>query len=744
MKGVLLGTVASGCLLFSVAGYAAESSGEPAPADQSGKETPVKAASKKSSDETSIETITVTARKVDENLKDVPISVSVIGADQIQARGATQMSDLQFAVPNFTFNGPDTSVQPSVTIRGINVDQRSAGVEAGYGIYIDGVLAGRVSSLNQDLFDIERVEILRGPQGTLFGKNTIAGAINVVTAEPTDELQVKATTRIGNYGERYGGAYVSGPIVEDKLYGKFTIYDTKHDGYVENVTTGSHPDNDDRWGTRGALRFAPVGSGYDFTLAADYMKRDRISYLNEILAESPGFATAYPGYTPGIRTINSNRDRNELQKQGGLSLTGNFDLTDVLKLTSVTAYRGSSSDYGSDYDNRAIDLTQFNLTLDEHEFSQEVRVASQRIGDFDFLVGAYYFNGTTKQYQEIVSGTDIGVVLPLPAGYVVTSNSARVQTKSYAAFTNANWYLTDRLTANLGARYTHETKDLVFNVNDLFTPFILTDYRDSLSSNDVSPTASLVYKLTPEMNVYTTISQGFKSGGWNAEFVTNTNIAFKDEKVTNYEAGLKGQWLNGRLAGSVSVFHLDYKDLQVTQTDPVTNRPFTTNAGRATSNGFEVEATVVPLSGLVFTAGAGYSHATYDQYKAGSVSYDGKRLVNSPLWTLNLSGTYTVQLPSIESEAYLRVDYGYRGSSYDTAANLDTNYTPSNQVVNARLGMNCQNWEGALYVNNALNRDDYRNYFSGNSLISGVIPVNQTTVNYLPPRTFGLELTYKY
>lgn len=692
--------------------------------------------------------IIVSARKSEERLQDVPASISVVSKEQMKEQGVAEIRDLQYAIPNFSMNGADTSVQPSITLRGINVDQRSVGIEAGYGVYIDGVIAGRVSALNQDVLDIERVEVLRGPQGTLFGRNTIAGAINIVTSTPGDELRFGVTGEAGNYDMWRGSGYVSGPIAPGLLYGKASVSVTKRDGFVDNVTTGDTPENEDRWSARGGLRFTPAPN-FTISLSGDYLNRDRISYLNEILEEAPnggtppGFLDAFPGVAPGIRTINANRDRREDQESGGGSATVEWALSEALTLTSVTAYRESESVYGSDYDNRAADFSQFNLSLDEEGFSQEVRLATNRIGNIRFLVGGYYFDGSSSQEQAIVTGAD-APLLGFPADFAVSSNEGTVDTTTYAAFANGDWYVTDRLTLNAGVRYTHEKKDLLFSIADLFTPFVVVDYTDELSSDDISPTVSAIYALTPDLNVYGTVSQGFKSGGWNAEFVTNLDIAFDEEKVTNYEIGFKGAWLDGALRANLAAFYLDYRDLQVTQTDPNTNRPFTTNAGQAESLGAELELAAEPFEGLTFDLGVGYAHATYKDYTLGSVQYDGNRLVNSPLWTLNASAMYRTPLPALGADGYLRFDFGYRSMSYDSAANLMTRMTPANQNLNARLGIRRGKAELSVFADNILDREQYRNFFSGDTLIAGVIPATLTTANYTPPRTYGVRISFDY
>lgn len=710
-----------------------------------------------------IETIVVTARKVEEQAKDVPISITAISQADIQARGAQRLSDLQYAVPNMVFSATETSIQPEVSIRGISIPQRNFGIEAGYGVYVDGVLAGRAASVNQDLPDVARVEVLRGPQGTLFGKNTIAGAINIVTREPDEQLRAEVAVSGGDFGKRRAEAYLSGPLSEDTLFGKISAFHNERDGYFDNLTTGRAQGNDDTTGVRGALRFTPTDR-LDVTLSADYTDQKARDYQNELvsLSAAPGaqgtfnlFNTMFPALAPGKRTVMEGFDRGTERELGGAALTANYEFSNGFKLTSVTGYRTSDSIFGRDFDGAAADLLFFDIHVEDEQLTQEVRIASPRLGAFDFVAGLYYFDQSIDSDQALRSGTDWGQVAPLIGfpnfayGTATTRQFGTIDTRAYAAFINANWHVSERVTINAGARYTEEDKDFFFNqtsVNPSY-PNIL-DLRDNFSPSDVSPTASVLFRATDAVNLYATVGRGFKSGGWNADFVTSTDLDFGDETATNYEAGLKSVFFGGRLNAELAVFRLDYRDLQVNQSVPLGGGIFanvTTNAGEATSEGAELSLSGIPAKGLWLGLNVGYTDAKYDDYTVGSTDYSGNTLPYAPEWTVSTSLDYSRTLGTGGTEGFFRFDYGYRSKSFTAANNNPNSMTTVIRQLDARLGVRRGAWELALYGQNLLNEDNVRLAYQGSYSLIGLVPAAiAETRTYGVPRNWSLRLSYRY
>lgn len=697
--------------------------------------------------------VVVTARKVEEELKDVPISITVIDAEEIRDRGALRLADLQYAIPNFSLNGTDTSIQPGITIRGVNISQRNIGIESGYGVYVDGVLAGRASAVDQDLLDIEQVEVLRGPQGTLFGKNTIAGAINIITRRPSSTFEAELTAELSSREGRLVQGRVSGPIVDGLLYGKISSSRVLQDGYIKNLTVpGEDPGNQDRWTTRGGLRFTP-SEDFEINLLVDYLKEKRIEVRDTNLTETSNAffaptAALFPMIGPGPYTVRSNVVPTAKREVSGISLDAEYQRGGYA-FTAISAFRSSRGSYGSDGDRRAVDIERFIGTLNEYQISQEVRVASPRLGDFDFVAGAYAFYQKAKGNSGVFAGPDLialGLGPYAPNSYIVRP-SGEVETRSFAVFGNANWHISDQLTANFGVRFTQEDKELLFNQQSqapasAFFPN-LVGYRDEVSADDVSPTASLVYEITPDLNAYATISRGFKSGGFNADFVSSLDIDFGDEEATNYEAGLKGEFFDGDLSAGLSLFNLDYKDLQVTQFIPNVGN-FTTNAGAARSRGGELEFDWQLFEQFRFGGGVGYADAKYEDYILGTTQFGGKTMTLSPEWTGTLTGEYEVPLPSLDGEAYIRGDYAYRSETFFGPNNDVNSTTPSFENINLRVGLRSGPWEASAFVYNLADEEQQRTAYAGVVYGRGPALTSGTTGTFSQPRTFGIRISHRF
>lgn len=688
-----------------------------------------------------VETIVVTAQKTSENLQRTPLSITALTSSVLESKGVNNASDLQFTVPNLTlFKRGD--LNPNFIIRGINTGARNIGFESGLGVYVDGVYMGRTSSFTQGLSDVARVEVLRGPQGTLFGKNTIAGAINIVTETPGNTPHGELFVEAGNYKLRRSEGGLRGPIIADRLYGKLSWFSSQHDGYLSNRrSAGTGPravGSEDAKGARGELRWEATDK-LALTLRGDYAHNDQISNDSEIFSGL--------GATPGPRTVDVNRSNVEKRTIKGLSLTANYELPGGFELVSITARRGLRYAIPDmDLDDTSLDLLITDYDDRLNQFSQEIRLQSPRGEDFTYVAGLYYFDQDGKSDRSVLLGADSGL-----SGLALRAQS-RVDTRSFAAFVSGTYRFTDALSVTAGLRYTREKKKLQFSQQGVpFLPYNnIVDARDRIADDDVSPTLTIDYRFTPDVFGYARVSRGFKSGGWNADFVASSapifsadSIQFGSERIVVYEAGLKTMLFDRRLRFNAAVFEQRYNDIQVTQFVGGAAGFRTTNAGAARSRGVELDFNAVPLTGLTLDGGLGYSDAVYTDFRNATAAGDdftGASL-GGPKWTANLGGEYRLPITSA-GDMILRADYAYRSASPASPTDRESRLKGFS-VVNLRVGFEAgQGWSIFAFANNLF--DDTYVISRGRSSDLDIIGQTQIREDYGAPRTYGVRLGYRF
>jgi iron complex outermembrane recepter protein len=428
--------------------------------------------------------ITVTSRKREEDAQDVPISLSVVGADDAQARGAVRVRDLEAATPNVLFTGTENNSLTKVSVRGLESQARqNVGTEAGLGVYVDGVIQGRLTSFNQEIPDLERVEFLRGPQGTLYGRNSIMGAINVITRQPDLKApQFEINARLAEQGEMIGSVYGSVPL-GDSSAASLSLFSNQRDGYIRNIATGNDIGDDDTQGGRFKLVTQPGGS-WVITLAADAL-RD-----NSVGADSRRIVG--PFSSPEPYTTNVDVEPLSRRDVGGLSATVEVDVLGGHRLTSISAYRWANNDRLSDGDGTPNVFQIVSQESDQEQFSQEIRLASPTDGRLDYVLGAYFYN-------QNVFGRTAGTIV----GLGTASIFGDIESTSLAAYGNLDFHITDQLTLNTGVRFTYEDKELSYRQVGI-TPFVpsLASENDSLSDNDISPTIGLRFKPNDDVLCY--------------------------------------------------------------------------------------------------------------------------------------------------------------------------------------------------------------------------------------------------
>jgi iron complex outermembrane recepter protein len=745
-----------------------------------------------------VEEVVVTAQKRTENLRDVPISITAISAAELEARGIKNVEGIQFGTPNVVTYSDD-SFNPNIIIRGISSASRNIGFESTLGIYVDGVYQGRNNSLFQDLDDVERLEVLRGPQGTLFGKNTTAGAINITTRQPSNEFEGAVGAEYGNFNAFRLNGSVSGPIVADKVYGKLSGFRTKADGAMRNLS-GIGPSRfhgDDSYGARGALRF-DISETFELTLRADWSssKEDTIEDEVSSVVSNP-FGIPDDSVQRGARTISINRPGTTTTKLAGVSATADWTLGEHI-LTSITAYRTLDSAVRQlDNDNTSIDYLYQNFDDRTKQFTQEVHLTSPKTGRLKYVLGAYYYNQTSDSDRSTVVGDPLRAILTSPGvysalvGFPGAPDLPRalfsrpdiftftgVKTEALAAFANGSFELTDRLSLLGGFRVTQETKSLtlrqlvpdLLSVPGLFNaaglPFYLNlpTTKDRIKQTEFSPSFGLQYKVSERANLYGRWSKGFKSGGWNAELLApNTTIAprffniagirFRPESVQNLEIGFKGDAFDRRLRFGAAAFTTEYKDIQRSRFVGGLVGYRTENAN-ARINGFELELNARPTDRLTLSSNLGFTDAKYIKSASpdncGNTCIPGTRLV-APRWTVGLGAGYEMPLSDTSRLAF-RLDYAYRSddggaglpkSPDPTVETRENTNTPAFSVVDGRIAYSTDSGiEIAFWGKNLLDEDYLidRALESNNALLG----VTHTGTRYGPPRTYGVSAVYKF
>lgn len=694
----------------------------------------------KADDATVLDTVVVTAQKRSQSAQEVPISMTVVGEDQLEKAHASTLMDLQQLAPNFeAVQAPGTA---SVSVRGVGGGGRNIGFDTRVGIYVDGIYLGQAQALGQPLFDIEQVEVLRGPQGYLFGRNTVAGAVNITTRAPTREFEGSLRAVAGNYGavEAYGT--VSGPISE-KLLGKISVATESRDGIASNNFNGQKLNNLDRMTTRGQLSLL-ASDKLKINLLADYSDTKQDLIMGEPTTGLGGAPLAGGPLPHGVVNFNTTPFTNVTLS--GASLNISYALDNGNTLTSITGYRRTRQDRANDTDYGPADIFKILYKDDFKQSSQEIRVVSPNSGRVRYVGGIYYLQETADTLRTASSGADAALAR-LPLGLVGT-NAGTLKTTTSALFGSLDVELINALMLNLGARYTSESKDILYNLNGAAALGIATlvNYTDTRSEHRLTPMVGLSYAVDKNTNLYTKASTGFKSGGWNADFVNAAQVAgglnFDTETVRSYELGMKGQLLGARMQYDLAAFTSNFDNYQTfffIPNGPGRSTLQLKNAAKVESNGLEASTRVRVTSNLKLGLNIGLLHTTYKSFPDGGgigVDLSGQRVADTPDLTVALTLDYGVPVPTLGGRFDVYMDYSHRDGTTLTG----TTFAPlsARDIVNLRLsyGPNNAKWSASLWARNLTNQDyvlargaDFlRNSFDTRGL----------------PRTFGLEAKYNF
>jgi len=556
-----------------------------------------------------IEEVVVTAQKRAENVQDVPISMEVVSAKKLEAFHTDTFKALN--VPNM--NTQAVGGNDVIYMRGFGSPSQNFAFDQAVSLYVDGIYGGRSRQFMAPFFDLQRIEVLRGPQGALFGKNTAAGAISIISAQPTKTFQAEAT---GVYNFNQDGyelsGYASGPITE-ALSARLAVKLVDKDGYIDNTAVGQEEPTTKSQLARLSLKFEP-NDNFDYVAKAEYSWAESLgngTVSGPLNAAQKPVTHRYAVEDPrlglaGFETLSWN-----------VAGTGNLRLGEFT-LTAVTGYSYFNASHVNNFDQTnpaggIVPASVFN-SFPEHfdQWSQEIRLQSPTGGKFEYIVGAYYDNADyrSESYNHnIITGL----------GEFVSYADFRQSAESYSIFGQGVYHVSDDLRVQGSLRYSHTSKDGSIASKSLQGPFPLrppSNAKGEISEGGVDPSITLQYDVAPRTMVYASYGQGSKSGGFvsNSAGTTNANFTFKPEHSENFELGVKTTLLDGSLVLNGAVYKLKFDDLQVSTYNPNVQAFLVGNAAKASSTGIEGAATWYPIAGLDITASAAYQDVKYDDY----------------------------------------------------------------------------------------------------------------------------------
>ncbi|MBU3071416.1 TonB-dependent receptor [Aestuariicella sp. G3-2] len=729
-----------------------------------------------------LEEIVVTAQKRAQDMQDVPIAVTAMSADMIKKAGITGVEGIAARTPGFSM-GEFNPTQPQLYIRGIgsNGDGAASG-EQSVAMFIDGVYVNRSAGSATELYDIQSIEVLRGPQGTLWGKNAIAGAINITTKRPSEEFEAGLELNAGNYGLKNYRGMISGGLT-DTLAGKVSFNEKQRDGYIESVIDSNFEQGDlDSSSLRGQLLWTPTDS-LEALLTVNY-GTDRRSGAASLSAESmePDLAiigaTLAAAHADGLpyadfyENYSSNEGYTEMDSQGA-SLQIDWDLP-WATLTSLTAYQESKSafynvgmggidaDIFKEYGPMSVGQLGlfaglgFTSYADENSrlISQELRLS----GDTDKLnwqAGVYYNQESVHRGEGTLIDAPsflINVVGPVQALAYNPANDLADQyndTTSTAIFGQATYSITDKLDLTLGLRYTEETKEytnigtLIATENPALPPVSSDLTTGSQEKTWRSPTYKIVanYHIGDSTMVYASAATGFKSGGFNYASALGSALdeAFNEENALNMEIGFKSMLMDDRLRLNGAIFKTDYEDLQVLQQFDCGGCAIpplvTKNAGKAVSEGIELEATFALTDSLQLAGTYAYLDTEYVELEGNLKQDEGNALRNAPRNAYTLVTSYEKEMP-FGGFMDARLEYIHKEKAYQDTANYESAAIPEYRVFNTRLAYTSadEKWEIAGWVNNLTGEEYYSHNYQAPPF--GFIHVPAM------PRTYGVTVTW--
>ncbi len=715
-----------------------------------------------------LEEIVVTAEKREQSLKDVSASITAISAASLAAAGIQDTQSLANLTPGLIVQ---RSIIGKIHIRGVGNENYTIGGDPSVAVHSDGIYVARAAAGLFDLYDVSRVEVLRGPQGTLYGRNASGGVINVIPTAPTEKAGGYVKAEYGNYNKiRVEGA-AGGALGDSGLSGRVAMLGAWRDGYTTNIFPGAKArgvgdlDNQDLWSGRGQLAF-DNGGAFTARGSVEYIHDNSVPPPYKYVTQPPfpavginppdirtvnqGFELGLPTLppTPSTRSFKSDADLFK-SNQLGLGLHMAYDAGSVT-LKSITGYRDTKFNYLNDGDGVSTFYVNYGQQDDSSQWSQEVQIASDPNEKVSYLVGGFFFHETGDEFIGLpIRLSTFGPAAGLPDDSIIVDGTAK--TNAQAAFGEVYFQATEQLKITVGGRYSHEKRSSSYKYDALF--LAPTQEGGRATFNNFSPKFVLSYTASEEVNLYASISRGFKSGGFN---LLAKQPGFKPEKVWTYEAGIKSATADGRVRANASAFYSDFKNLQVGQI--VNLQSVITNAAAARLYGVEADIAAKPADQVELGGTMAYTHAEFTAFCTGDptkptataqagctatapINLKGFTLPRAPRLTASAYLSFTAPLTG-GSSINLRTDVRHQSKTYFTQFNRPSVAQGSYQTANARLTWNSadETFSVGAWVNNIFDKT----YFN-ELLESGAFNPALVVQGYVaPPRTYGLSTSVKF
>lgn len=722
-------------------------------------------------DSATVEEIVVTAQKRAENLQDVPVSVTAISGDSLADRGVTNVLSLNNLAPGLRVSSGDAAANPKIFIRGVGLSDFNPNSSSGVGIYMDGVYIGSPLAQMAGFFDLAQVEVLRGPQGTLYGRNTNGGAINVTTKRPTQTYTADAAVEYATYNAINVSGAVGGPIIQDVLAFRVAGQYVTDDGYTYNRATGNDLNATKYGAGRISLLYTP---NEDFELLAQANR-----FVNRGDATAPQHRALFPA-TPGATGVggfcapafyasgqctdlfgyadtDNDRDAGDYNLEGkdkvdlfNSSVQATWDLGPV-SLVSVTAWQWAHRNDLENTDSSPLQMIEINYLSRQQQFTQELRLQSNDTSArLKWVAGAYYMDETVKDAttQDTLRDYRAFFVSPTnPTGFDLANSIAvfghpyTQKTKGYAVFGQADYSVTDQLVATVGLRWSADDKDFDYRSTAEGTILLLAS-KQSKTFSDWSGRLGLRYEINPDVSIYATYNRGYKSGGFFGGLATTPEELepYDNETLDAFEVGMKSELFDRRVRLNMSAFYYDYQNQQVFA--QALRNGLTVlvldNAASSKVYGAEAEITARPTQNLQFTAGLSLLNAKYGDYQSEGQDFTDNRLPQSPKVTFNVAGSYTYPL---ESGAALvaSADAAYSSKIYFDNSNASRLSQDGVWIAGAQASWRSPDTsiEAGVFARNVFNEDYV-------VTISNIDSLGEDLMTYNRPRSLGVFLRYHY
>ena len=679
---------------------------------------------------TQLEPIVVTAEKREADIQKVPVSVSAITAQKLEDTGAVSLRDITDRVPNLHIVNWGMRGNTYVYVRGLG----SINTQPAVGFYVDDVVYMDTHAFDTPLFDIERIEVLRGPQGTLYGRNTLGGAINIITKKPDNTTHAGIEQTVGNYKTSDSMVYLRTPIVEDKLFLGVSGRFEHRDGYTKNDYLNKDVDYREDWSGRGVLRWTP-NEKLDVTWNVDGAKNHDGAFP----------ITTRENVKDNAFHVDYDQAGKANYSSAGTSLRVSYDAP-WATVTSISAYRGFNDVISNDQDFTPFNLLTAEQELVDRQFTQELRFTSPDDGRSTKWQGGLYY-GHKKQDQRLdVNYNDDAVLMGWVPFAMRTRELSTVKYKSYAVFGQVTQTLFEKLDLTAGLRYDYERSkiDYTSRTNGAGMLVDSQDMNEKSSNGEWLPKFQIAYNWTPDFMTYASVAKGYRSGGFNTTTQGAAGIKYEGEKSWNYELGFKSAWFDKRLTFNGAFFYIDIEDMQVVQVLPNANT-YLKNAGEARSYGLELESSFLITEGLTLDASFGYTNSEYTKYNdpVTGINYKGNRTPVAPDYTYSVGLQY--RFPLVEKFSWFnsekqdslymftRAEVQGAGKSYWDDGN-ELRESPRN-ITNLRLGFETENMDLIFWTKNLFN--ERYNAVAFSRSIGELAQAGD-------PRTFGATLRIRF